>query len=160
MPGGLRPAVDLNPDPRILELELTAKKAVVDVTGSGLEANAFTFNGTIPGPELRAKVGDTVVVHFRNELPEPTVVHWHGIELDNANDGTTVTQDLVPTGGTFTYRFRADRYFFHIHIRRMKQIPPVRNRNDGQCIPHAIGYNVCTFQWIYGYIYFGSVSCA
>ncbi len=124
-PGGLRPAEDLNPDPKVLEVNFTARKAVVDVTGTGIKANAYTYNGTIPGPELRAHVGDTVIVHFANELPEPTVIHWHGIELDNANDGTTVTQDLIPTGGKFTYRFRLTRpgiFWYHPHAMPTNQL--------------------------------------
>ena len=117
-PGALRPAEDLNPDPKILEVTLTARKASVDLTGTGLRANAYNYNGTIPGPELRARVGDTLIVHFTNQLPEPTNIHWHGIELDNANDGTTLTQDSVQTGGTFTYKFRVTRpgiFWYHPH---------------------------------------------
>jgi FtsP/CotA-like multicopper oxidase with cupredoxin domain len=52
-------------------------------------------------------------------------VHWHGIELDNANDGTTVTQNLVPTGGSFTYRFRLPRpgiYWYHPHAMATNQL--------------------------------------
>ncbi len=117
-PGNLRAAEDLNPAPDVLEVRLTAQKNAVDLTGTGLIANAYTFNGTTPGPELRAKVGDTVIAHFTNDLPEPMTVHWHGIELDNANDGTAVTQDPVPTGGSFTYRFRVSRpgvFWYHPH---------------------------------------------
>jgi FtsP/CotA-like multicopper oxidase with cupredoxin domain len=117
-PGTLKAAVDLNPAPDILEVELTAKMARVDLTGFGLLANAYTYNGMTPGPELRLQLGDTVIVHFRNELPEPMSIHWHGIELDNANDGTTVTQNPVPTGGEFTYRFRVVRpgvFWYHPH---------------------------------------------
>ena len=116
--GNLQVAVDLNPAPDILEVELTAQQARIDLTGSGLYANAYTYNGLTPGPELRLKLGDTVIVHFRNELPDPMSIHWHGIELDNENDGTTVTQNPVPTGGEFTYRFRAIRpgiFWYHPH---------------------------------------------
>ena len=117
-PGHLRAAVDLNPAPDILEVELTAQMKRVDLTGDGLFANVYTYNGASPGPELRLKLGDTVIVHFRNELAEPMSIHWHGIELDNENDGTTVTQNPVPTGGEFTYRFRVVRpgvYWYHPH---------------------------------------------
>lgn len=117
-PGALHTADDLNPAADILEVELTARRATVDLTGEGLMADAYTYNGAIPGPVLRAAVGDTVIVHFTNELPEPMTIHWHGIELDNANDGTPVTQDPVPTGGRFTYRFRIVRpgiFWYHPH---------------------------------------------
>ncbi len=118
-PGNLRAAVDLNPDPDILEIELVAAQRRVDLTGNGLFANAYTINGAFPGPELRLKVGDLVIVHFTNELPEPTTIHWHGIEVDNANDGTNVTQNPVPTGKQFTYKFRVPRpgvFMYHSHF--------------------------------------------
>lgn len=112
--GGSRDAEDS----RVVELQLTAAESPVTLTESGLQANAYTFNGTTPGPALRLRVGDTAVIRFRNELPHATAVHWHGIELDNAHDGTTVTQDLVPPGGSFTYRFVATRpglFWYHPH---------------------------------------------
>jgi len=118
-PGNLRAAVDLNPDPDILEVELIAAQRRVDLSGNGLFANAYTINGAVTGPELRLKVGDLVIVHFTNELPEPTSVHWHGIEVDNANDGTNVTQNPVPTGEQFTYKFRVQRpgvFMYHSHF--------------------------------------------
>ncbi|HEX9969198.1 MAG TPA: multicopper oxidase domain-containing protein, partial [Acidimicrobiales bacterium] len=110
-------AVDVDPAPDVFETTLVAQQATVDV-GNGVLANAWTYNGTVPGPELRVKVGDTLVVHFRNELPLPSGIHWHGIELDNASDGTALTQNAVPTGGTFLYRFVVTRpgvFWYHPH---------------------------------------------
>ena len=49
--------------------------------GNGVMASVLTFNGTIPGPEFRLKVGDTVIVHFSNNIGHATGIHWHGIEL-------------------------------------------------------------------------------
>ena len=72
-----------------------------------------------PGPEIRLKVGDKVIVHFTNNLPIPSSIHWHGVELTNRSDGTGITQDAVPPGGTFTYDFivpRAGVFFYHSHI--------------------------------------------
>lgn len=115
-PGNLRLAEDLNPDPHILEVRLVAEPATVDL--GGVNAHAFTFNGAIPGPELRLKVGDEVIAHFTNRLPEPVSVHFHGIELDNAHDGTTTTQDPVQPGGSFSYRFHVTRpgiFWYHPH---------------------------------------------
>ena len=65
-PGNLREAVDLDPDPHILEIDLVAARTTVDL--GGVSANAFTFNGAIPGPELRLRVGDEVIAHFTNHL--------------------------------------------------------------------------------------------
>jgi FtsP/CotA-like multicopper oxidase with cupredoxin domain len=116
--GNLPTAVDLNPDPDIFETNLVAQEAEVDL-GNGLIAQAQTFNGTVPGPEFNLKLGDRVIVHFTNLLPEPSSIHWHGIELDNESDGTGITQNPVLTGQTFTYRFIVPRpgiFFYHSHI--------------------------------------------
>jgi FtsP/CotA-like multicopper oxidase with cupredoxin domain len=81
-------------------------------------ANVLTFNGSIPGPEFRVKVGDTVIVHFKNNLAHPTGIHWHGIELDNESDGTPLTQNIVAPGGTYLYKFKVTRpgvYWYHPH---------------------------------------------
>jgi FtsP/CotA-like multicopper oxidase with cupredoxin domain len=78
----------------------------------------LTFNGTVPGPEIRLKVGDTVIVHFENHIGHPTGIHWHGIELNNASDGTPLTQNQVPPGGKFLYKFKVTRpgiYWYHPH---------------------------------------------
>ena len=87
--------------------------------GNGLIARAQTFNGTVPGPAFNLKLGDRVIVHFTNLLPEPSSIHWHGIELDNESDGTGITQNPVLTGETFIYRFIVPRpgiFFYHSHI--------------------------------------------
>jgi FtsP/CotA-like multicopper oxidase with cupredoxin domain len=116
--GNLAQAVDLNPHPDIFETALVAMETQVDL-GNGLIATAQTFNGTVPGPEIRLKVGDKVIVHFTNNLPIPASIHWHGIELTNRSDGTGITQNRVEPGGTFTYDFivpRAGIFFYHSHI--------------------------------------------
>ena len=41
-------------------------------------------------------LGDTLIVRLINDLPYPTGIHWHGIELENYSDGTEVTQSEVP----------------------------------------------------------------
>ena len=106
--GNLPQAVDLDPHPGIFETALVAMEAQVDL-GNGVTATAMTFNGIVPGPEIRLKVGDKVIVHFTNNLPIPSSIHWHGIELTNRSDGTGITQDAVPPGGTFTYDFIVPR---------------------------------------------------
>ena len=86
--------------------------------GGGVMANVLTFNGTIPGPEFRLNVGDTVIVHYQNNLGHASGIHWHGIELANASDGTPLTQNMVPPGGTFLYKFKVPRpgiYWYHPH---------------------------------------------
>ena len=67
----------------------------------------FAFNGQYPGPLIEAARGAEITVAFRNRLPQPTTVHWHGVRLDNRNDGVAdLTQPPVPPGGEFAYRLR------------------------------------------------------
>ncbi|HZN12929.1 MAG TPA: multicopper oxidase domain-containing protein, partial [Acidimicrobiales bacterium] len=114
-------AVDTNPNPNVFETTITAQVATVDLgTGSGATVKAFTFNGTVPGPEIRIKPNDTVIVHFKNQLPagQKTGIHWHGVELNNRSDGTAVTQNAVPPGGEYLYKFIAPRpgiFWYHPH---------------------------------------------
>src|SRR5262245_7401911 len=75
---------DINPDPHIVEVNLEARLATVTVGDKKVEA--WTYNGSIPGPLIRVELGDRLIVHFTNQLPQPTTVHWHGqrvpIEMD------------------------------------------------------------------------------
>jgi FtsP/CotA-like multicopper oxidase with cupredoxin domain len=110
--------VDTNPDPDIVETTITAEQANLVDIGNGVTANVFTFNGSIPGPEFHLKVNDTVIVHFENQLPFPTGIHWHGIELDNASDGTPLTQNMVEPNHKFLYKFKVIRpgvFWYHPH---------------------------------------------
>ena len=56
----------------------------------GKTIEAWGFNKQLPGPELRANVGDTLVVRLTNRLKEPTMIHWHGLRIPAAMDGTGV----------------------------------------------------------------------
>lgn len=86
---------------------------------------AWGFNGMLPGPSIRAKKGDTVVVKLRNELPEPTLIHWHGVRLEAAMDGTGEVQKPVQPGETFEYRFKvndAGTFWYHSHENETEQM--------------------------------------
>ncbi|MCW3839858.1 multicopper oxidase family protein [Micromonospora yasonensis] len=98
---------------------LTAQAATVELD-SGQRVEAWTFNGVTPGPQLRVRQGDLVEVTLVNQLPGVGVtLHWHGVDVPNAMDGVAgVTQDAVPPGGRFVYRFRATQvgtYWYHSH---------------------------------------------
>lgn len=88
---------------------------------AGREYTMFGFNGSIPGPLLRVPQAAEVVVRFRNALPLPSTVHWHGVRLDHRYDGVPdLTQPAVAPGDTFTYRLRfpdAGLYWYHPHVR-------------------------------------------
>src|SRR5262252_7717935 len=65
----LNEAADINPDPHIVEINLDARVAKVELGGKQVEV--FTYGGTIPGPLIRANVGDRLIVHFTNHLSVP-----------------------------------------------------------------------------------------
>ena len=123
-PLALVPVKDENPSPNVVEFSLTAREAEKDLGGTK-PSKVWTYNGTMPGPIVEANVGDELVVHFKNELPEPTLVHWHGVRLPAAMDGSPSVQAPVKTGGTFEYRFRlkdAGLFWFHPHVRTAEQV--------------------------------------
>jgi FtsP/CotA-like multicopper oxidase with cupredoxin domain len=116
-PYTLSGVVDTNPAADVVETTIVSSEASVDI-GNGVTAHVQAYNGAIPGPTFRLKVGDTVIVHYRNELAHPSAIHWHGIELANAMDGTPFTQNQVPPGGEFLYKFTVSRpgiYWYHPH---------------------------------------------
>jgi manganese oxidase len=80
---------------------------------------AYTFNRQVPGPRIRVTEGDRLRINVRNNLPESTTVHWHGLILPNAMDGPAeITQEPIPPGGSFTYEFTTQQrgtYFYHTH---------------------------------------------
>jgi FtsP/CotA-like multicopper oxidase with cupredoxin domain len=103
--------------------DLTARPVRWEIV-EGTRVTAWTYNGTVPGPELRVPYGQRLRIRFKNELPEATTVHWHGIAVPNAMDGVPdVTQTAIEPGGSFTYAFRA--------------IPAGRNSNGGTFFYHS-----------------------
>jgi FtsP/CotA-like multicopper oxidase with cupredoxin domain len=92
---------------------------------AGRTATMFAFNGQQPGPLLEVERGAEITVRLVNHLPQPTTVHWHGVRLDNVNDGIPdLTQPAVPPGGAFTYHVRfpdAGLYWYHPHVREDTQ---------------------------------------
>ncbi len=127
--------IDINPDPNIVEVQLVAGLSTTAyLPGKPTEIWAYRDGalpnsegkGMVPGPMLRAKIGDEVIVHFRNELPaDPTTTHWHGLRLPPQSDGTPSTQAPVLPGAAFEYRFTArdaSSFWYHPHVRAYDQI--------------------------------------
>ena len=87
--------------------------------------DTWSYNGTVPGPLLRYRVGDRLEVLFENRLDEPTAVHWHGLRPPNAMDGAApLTQAPVEPGSSMTYAFDltdAGTYWYHTHFRGWNQ---------------------------------------
>jgi FtsP/CotA-like multicopper oxidase with cupredoxin domain len=86
---------------------------------------AWGFNKQVPGPALAANVGDTMVIRVTNRLAEPTLVHWHGICLEAAMDGTDGAQKPIAPGESFEYRFtvrQAGTFWYHAHANETVQM--------------------------------------
>lgn len=80
--------------------------------------NAWGFNQMVPGPTLTADKGDKLVIKIVNKLSEPTVIHWHGIQLPASMDGTDSTQRPIAPGEEFQYSFHvpdAGTFWYHAH---------------------------------------------
>ncbi len=105
--------------------ELTTKMVQWTIT-DGVTVTAMTYNGTLPGPMIRATEGDQVRMIVKNELEEPTTVHWHGIQVPNAMDGVPdMTQKPIQPGETFTYEFTAKpsgTFWYHSHFKGDRQV--------------------------------------
>ena len=86
----------------------------------------WSYNGKVPGPEIRARQGDRIRVEVTNALPEDTTVHWHGLRLPNAMDGVAfLTQKPISPGETFAYEFDAldaGTFWYHPHQRSFEQV--------------------------------------
>jgi len=121
----LAEAADLNPDPKVVEINLTARLAEVEVA-PGKRVQAWTYDGGLPGPLIKTRVGDRLIVHFKNELKEPTTVHWHGVRVPIEMDGVPgISQPEVTQGESFTYDFvvrDAGLYWYHPHVMSAAQV--------------------------------------
>jgi FtsP/CotA-like multicopper oxidase with cupredoxin domain len=114
-------------EPEIKEYRLTTKQAVVNMTGDGHpDTAAWTYDGTVPGPELRVRQGHPLRLVVNNKLGEDTTVHWHGIRLPNAMDGVPgLTQKPIRPDESFSYEFTppdAGTFWYHPHADTLQQI--------------------------------------
>ncbi len=105
------------------EFDLTIAETPVNFTGT--PRMATTINGSIPGPTLRWREGDTVTIRVTNRLAEDTSIHWHGILLPFQMDGVPgISFKGIPPGETFTYRFKVAQtgtYWYHSHSGMQEQ---------------------------------------
>ena len=102
---------------KIVEYDLIASEFTWEIK-PGKNITAWGFNHQVPGPVLKANKGDTLVVRVKNNLPESTIVHWHGIRLPASMDGTGEVQQPILPGESFEYRFvvpDAGTFWYHSH---------------------------------------------
>ena len=110
--------------PREIHVDLEARETAWEIS-PGRTVSAWGYEGSVPGPTIVAHVGDTLVAHLVNNLPEPTSIHWHGLRLPAPMDGTELVQRLVQPGDAFEYRFTlpdAGTFWYHSHANETVQI--------------------------------------
>jgi FtsP/CotA-like multicopper oxidase with cupredoxin domain len=105
--------------------ELTSSEIEWEVE-PGKKVKAWAYNGQVPGPQIRVREGDRVRVVLKNELPESTAIHFHGLELPIDQDGVPfITQPPIKPGESFTYEFvvpNAGSHMYHSHHNAAKQV--------------------------------------
>lgn len=114
-------------DGEIKTFELTARPVLWNINAD-TRVTAWSYNGTVPGPMIRVTEGDKMRVVFKNELPDPTSIHWHGLLVPSNMDGVSqpeLSQPPVLPGDTFVYEFEAKpagTFMYHSHYDTDTQI--------------------------------------
>lgn len=147
------PATELDGRDDEVEIIVSERRWSVD----GRERTAVTMNGGVPGPLLRLREGGDAIIHVRNELDEPTSLHWHGIILPNAMDGVPgLNFPGIAPGETFTYRFpvrQAGTYWYHSHSGYQEQIghfaPMIIDPADAEPDPADVEHVVVLSDWTF-----------
>jgi FtsP/CotA-like multicopper oxidase with cupredoxin domain len=120
-----RAALTPRADGQMREFRLTASAMTYEFV-KGQPTTAWAYNNQVPGPELRVREGDLLRIIFSHNLPEPTTIHWHGVNVPTSMDGVPdISQPPVPPGGAFTYEFiatPAGTRWYHAHFAEHKQL--------------------------------------
>jgi len=110
-------APDLDPSDGIVSVSLVADEMTFE--RAGITIDGYAFNGQVPGPTIRAQIGDVLEVEVTNDLDEDTTVHWHGLEVPWEQDGIAWMSDPIAPGETRLYTFeltRAGTFWYHPHM--------------------------------------------
>ncbi|MDF2746302.1 MAG: multicopper oxidase type 3 [Propionibacteriaceae bacterium] len=110
--------------PTTITVDLVADQHIWEFA-PGRAVSGYAYNSQVPGPAITAVAGDTLAVRLINRLPEPTTIHWHGLRVPAAMDGTQAVQRPVPPGGSFEYRFLmpdAGTFWYHPHTNETEQL--------------------------------------
>ncbi|RAL24091.1 multicopper oxidase family protein [Thermoflavimicrobium daqui] len=104
----------------VKKFHLTAKAGDLKLESGETIKNAWTFNGSSPGPEIRVQEGNRIIVTLENkDIRDGVTIHWHGVIVPCSQDGVAgVTQNAVKPGETFTYEFiakHAGSFWYHSH---------------------------------------------
>src|SRR3989344_4156871 len=87
---------------------------------NGTEYKMLAYNGSIPGPLIKIAQGSEVTINFKNDMDIKTLLHSHGVRMDNAFDGSQTTQKEMEPGETFSYKLKfpdVGMYWYHPHVR-------------------------------------------
>jgi FtsP/CotA-like multicopper oxidase with cupredoxin domain len=109
---------------RTVAVQLDARETQWEIAPARI-VRGYGFNGQVPGPSIEAQVGDTLAVELRNSLAEATTIHWHGLRVPAAMDGTEMVQRPVEPGERFEYRFvvpDAGMFWYHPHVNETEQL--------------------------------------
>lgn len=127
----LAPAVDVDPDPRVVEIHLVAEPGDVEIL-PGSSTAMWTYRdenasaqARAVGPLIEAKVGDRLVVRLTNALPDSTTLHWHGLRLPNEMDGNPMVSGSIDPGASATVDFvlqDAGLFWYHPHVDSDQQV--------------------------------------
>lgn len=123
---------DLDPAKEVVEVKLTAAVGSTRYL-AGEKTSIWGYRDgskrdsrvTVPGPRLDVRRGQHVIVHFTNELPESTTIHWHGLRVPNESDGTPSVQAEIEPGESFDYTFEVEdpgTFWYHPHVRGDEQV--------------------------------------
>jgi FtsP/CotA-like multicopper oxidase with cupredoxin domain len=133
--------------------DLVVEEMPVNFTGRNSVATAI--NGSIPGPLLRWREGDTVTISVTNRLKVPTSIHWHGVRSPADMDGVPgLSFPGIAAGETFTYRIpiaQSGTYWYHSHSRFQEQTghyaPLVIEPRGGDPIEYDRDYVIVLSDW-------------
>ena len=125
------------------------------VNFTGTPRTAMTVNGSLPGPLLRWREGDTVTLRVRNRLKENTSIHWHGIILPVNMDGVPgLSFHGIEPGGLYVYSFKVKQngtYWYHSHSGFQEQVgvygPLVIDAKDPEPFRYDRDYVVMLSDW-------------
>src|SRR3989344_2369884 len=98
--------------------DLTANYVEKDINGR--KYKMLAYNGSIPGPLIKIPQGAEITINFKNDTDMKTLLHSHGVRMDNAFDGSQTTQEEMEPGETFSYKLKfpdAGMYWYHPHVR-------------------------------------------
>jgi FtsP/CotA-like multicopper oxidase with cupredoxin domain len=111
---------------KVFHLVAEPVKQIIIPGPKGRTFDLWGFNGSAPGPTIQANEGDRVRIIFDNHLPEPTGIHWHGLELPIEMDGVPgIGQKPIMPGEQFIYEFSLHQngtFFYHPHMAMQEMV--------------------------------------